>query len=108
LVAKRILDEGIDLPSVRTAVLLASSTSQREWIQRRGRVLRQDPTDPAKRATIYDIPSLTTAADLSDEVHERIVRTECERLSTFNNDAANSADNNNRIAEIRATYLGHR
>lgn len=106
LVAKKILDEGVDIPSVRTAILMASSTSQREWVQRRGRVLRRDPSDPDKRATIYDIPALTTAAGLTDNAHETIVRTECERLDAFNNEASNSSANNDFIASARAKYLG--
>jgi superfamily II DNA or RNA helicase len=40
LVAIRCLDEGVDVPSTRTAYLLASSSNPREFIQRRGRVLR--------------------------------------------------------------------
>ncbi len=108
LVAKRILDEGVDLPSVRRAVLLASSTSPREWIQRRGRVLRKDPSDPAKKATIYDIPALTFGNGLSDDTHLTIVETECDRLSVFNTDALNSYDNSDFISDTRSKYLGNR
>jgi superfamily II DNA or RNA helicase len=39
----KVLDEGIDIPQTDTAFLLASSTVRREWVQRRGRVLRQSP-----------------------------------------------------------------
>jgi superfamily II DNA or RNA helicase len=52
VVAIRCLDEGIDIPDVRTAFLLASSTNPRQFIQRRGRILRNSP---GKRiAYIYD------------------------------------------------------
>lgn len=107
LVAKRILDEGVDLPSVRRAILLASSTSPREWVQRRGRVLRMDPADPDKKATIYDIPALTFGAGLSDDTHTTIVETECDRLAAFNRDAVNSFSNSGFIADTRTKYLGH-
>jgi superfamily II DNA or RNA helicase len=40
LVAIRCLDEGVDLPVLDHAVILASSTNPREYVQRRGRVLR--------------------------------------------------------------------
>ena len=40
LTAKKVLDEGFNAPAIDTAFFLASSTSHREWIQRRGRVLR--------------------------------------------------------------------
>ncbi|TDD44200.1 DEAD/DEAH box helicase [Nonomuraea terrae] len=41
LTAMKVLDEGIDLPETDTAYLLASSTVRREWVQRRGRILRR-------------------------------------------------------------------
>ena len=37
------LDEGVDIPSVTHALILASSKNPREFIQRRGRVLRTAP-----------------------------------------------------------------
>lgn len=43
LVAIRCLDEGVDIPSLTHALILASSTNSREFIQRRGRVLRSAP-----------------------------------------------------------------
>ena len=43
LVAIRCLDEGVNIPSIRTAFILASSTNPKEYIQRRGRVLRKYP-----------------------------------------------------------------
>ena len=46
-------NEGINVPSTRTAVFVASSTNPREFIQRRGRVLRHSPGK--QRARIYDI-----------------------------------------------------
>lgn len=41
IVAIRCLDEGVNIPSISTAFLLASSTNPKEYIQRRGRVLRK-------------------------------------------------------------------
>ncbi|MFF3765891.1 DEAD/DEAH box helicase family protein [Streptomyces sp. NPDC001922] len=41
LTAMAVLDEGIDIPQTDTAYLLASSTVRREWVQRRGRILRR-------------------------------------------------------------------
>lgn len=41
IVAIRCLDEGVDLPAVTHALILASSRNPREFIQRRGRVLRR-------------------------------------------------------------------
>jgi superfamily II DNA or RNA helicase len=41
VVAVKCLDEGIDVPQVHQAILVASSTSEREFVQRRGRILRK-------------------------------------------------------------------
>lgn len=43
VVAIKCLDEGVDLPSVSHALILASSKNPREFVQRRGRVLRLSP-----------------------------------------------------------------
>lgn len=53
LVAIRCLDEGIDIPSIKAALILASNDDYREFVQRRGRILRlyNDKT----HADIYDI-----------------------------------------------------
>lgn len=52
VVAIRCLDEGIDLPDLRMGFLLASSTNPRQFVQRRGRLLRNSPGK--NRAIIYD------------------------------------------------------
>ena len=41
MIAIRCLDEGIDVPACRTAFILASSRNPRQFIQRRGRILRR-------------------------------------------------------------------
>ncbi len=43
LVSIRCLDEGVDIPDVSHALILASSQNPRQFIQRRGRVLRKAP-----------------------------------------------------------------
>lgn len=52
VVAIKCLDEGVDIPSIRTAIILASSSNSSEFIQRRGRVLRRSKGKP--NAEIYD------------------------------------------------------
>lgn len=44
LVAIRCLDEGVDIPAIQTAVILASSGNPRQFVQRRRRILRRIPT----------------------------------------------------------------
>lgn len=62
LAAIRCLDEGINIPSIKSALILSSNDDYREFVQRRGRILRtyQDK----KSAIIYDVivlPSIDTA-----------------------------------------------
>lgn len=53
LVANRVLDEGVDLPEVKTAIVLGGLSSQRQAIQRLGRVLRKGSA--GRRATLYEV-----------------------------------------------------
>ena len=53
LVANRVLDEGVDLPQVKTAIVVGGLGSQRQAIQRLGRVLRRDDRD--RRAVLYEV-----------------------------------------------------
>jgi len=64
LVAIRCLDEGIDVPATRSAYLLASSENPKQFVQRRGRVLRRFPGK--EKALIVDflfikVPNSDTA-----------------------------------------------
>jgi superfamily II DNA or RNA helicase len=52
LVAMRCLDEGVDIPDARTGYLLASSSNPRQFIQRRGRLLRLADGKEPGRATL--------------------------------------------------------
>ncbi|MCC6497157.1 MAG: DEAD/DEAH box helicase family protein [Propionibacteriaceae bacterium] len=55
VVAIRCLDEGIDIPVTDHALILASSTVEREYIQRRGRVLRRAPATGKVSAEVHDL-----------------------------------------------------
>ena len=55
ITAVKCLDEGVDIPSVETAIIMASSGNPRQYIQRRGRVLRQSKKTGKTKAIIYDI-----------------------------------------------------
>lgn len=61
LVAIKCLDEGVNIPSIKTAFILASSTNPKEYIQRRGRVLRKFPDKDF--AIIYDFITLPFPVD---------------------------------------------
>ena len=63
LVAIRCLDEGINIPSIKSALILSSNDNYREFVQRRGRILRL--YEGKKIAHIYDVivlPSISNKA----------------------------------------------
>ena len=93
LLAKKVLDEGVDIPSVREAFLVASSTVQREWIQRRGRVLRSHPNKPW--AILHDflaLPPVDLVKDAgpADSDLRRIIQGELSRALSFAAHARNA------------------
>lgn len=87
LVAMHCLDEGVDVPSTRAAYILASSGNPREFIQRRGRILRR--AEGKAHATIHDLiaaPPRASSADFADATfasERSIVRHELARFKEF-------------------------
>ena len=93
LLAKKVLDEGVDIPSVREAFLVASSTVEREWIQRRGRILRCHPDKPW--AILHDFLALppvdlVQATGPADNDLRKIVQGELSRALSFAAHARNA------------------
>ena len=91
LLAKKVLDEGVDIPSIREAFIVASSTVEREWVQRRGRVLRRHPGK--KHAVVHDFLALPPprTARMGDKALKGLVRRELERALAFAGHARNAA-----------------
>lgn len=66
VISIRCLDEGVDIPSATHALILASSRNEREFIQRRGRILRTAPNKTiATLADILVLPGEVTKSDSS-------------------------------------------
>lgn len=74
IVAIKCLDEGIDIPDTRNALIMASSKTEREWIQRRGRLLRKAPGK--QKATIYDCIVVPARVDEDGNILDVISPTE--------------------------------
>ena len=109
LVAIRCLDEGVNIPSIKTAFILASSTNPKEYVQRRGRVLRRYPGK--SYATIYDFVTLPISLDMVDRFENDIVEStkslakrEIHRMKDFASIAENPFDSDSLIAEIQHKY----
>lgn len=97
LVAIKCLDEGIDIPSAHTAILMSSSTNPREYIQRIGRVIRQSPEK--EYATIYDIivkPNIRAIDSDFAKIEKRIFEKELERAKEI----AFNSQNNSHIMKL--------
>jgi superfamily II DNA or RNA helicase len=93
LVAMKCLDEGVDIPSAKTAIIMASTSNPRQYIQRRGRILRK--SKDKNIAIIYDmivIPNLDKIKKLGEKVYKfekTNLKKETNRYREFAKDAEN-------------------
>ena len=107
LVAMKCLDEGVDIPPVRKAILMASSSNPREYIQRIGRVIRRYPGK--EEAVIYDIivvPSFNRLFPEFRAIEWKIFEKEIERYEEIATDAINNAEALEIIYNIKDTVMG--
>lgn len=66
LVASHVLNEGVDVPDARIAIILSGTGSTREYIQRLGRVLRKGSTSN-KQAILYEVVTENTSEERTSE-----------------------------------------
>lgn len=98
LISIKCLDEGVDIPDVSHALILASSQNPRQFIQRRGRVLRKSPGKHI--AVIHD--ALVIPVDAEKEPEQiSLLKSELLRAIEF----ANSAINKTAGAELRSIAI---
>lgn len=109
LVAIKCLDEGMNIPAIKTAFILASSTNPKEYIQRRGRVLRK--FEGKDYAEIYDfitlprpLDSVPTFGNDNLSIEKNLARKEMNRMIDFALLAKNPTDSNEFIYKIREVY----
>ena len=105
LVAIKCLDEGVDIPSVKRAFILSSSTNSKEFIQRRGRVLRKH--QDKKYAEIYDfmvVPLLSNKDNESFKYHKKYLEKELVRYREFARLAINYPECEKPLIDIAARY----
>lgn len=96
LVAIRCLDEGVDVPQTRNAIILSSTGNPREYIQRRGRVLRRSKGKDVAR--IYDYMVIPGNNCTNDE--RQIFLSEYRRFKEFADIALNREEDFNLIEKI--------
>ena len=108
IVAIKCLDEGVNIPSIKMAFILASSTNPKEYIQRRGRVLRKAANKPY--AIIYDFVTLPTPLDYvnaeSDfaKMDRSLICKELMRMQEFGEIAINSSKTDALMKTILEKY----
>jgi len=87
LVGIKCLDEGIDIKNARIAIIMASSTNPREYVQRVGRVIRVDKNKDI--SIIYDL--IVKTVDENDKP-DNILQKEARRAFMIAKDALNYED----------------
>ena len=103
LIAIRCLDEGVDIPAIKTAIILASSSNARQFIQRRGRILRPHPSK--QQATLFDTIVIPPTLDRETwEVEKNLLRKELLRFLTFAELADNAAEATAKLLRLQEQY----
>lgn len=106
LVAIRCLDEGVDVPRTENAYILASSSNPRQFIQRRGRVLRK--ATGKKRANIYDFIVIPDDDDYinsdSFNVERNLLKKELSRVNEFASMSENPGYSLDVLRRIKIKY----
>ncbi len=94
----RVLDEGVDVPQVSHAYLLASNTVKRQWIQRRGRILRRCDAIGKKLAHLHDF--VVIPPNPRDSGGRAILKSELDRAQEFAELAENAGSNGGPFDQI--------
>ena len=102
LVAIKCLDEGVDVPSTRNAFIMASTGNPKEYIQRRGRVLRRSPGK--EFANIFDFIIVPNEPFIDSDSEIQILESECKRFVEFAKYAINRDEDYEIIDKIYSKH----
>lgn len=106
ITAIKCLDEGVNIPGIQTAFILSSSRNPKEFIQRRGRLLRR--SEGKNKAVIYDF--VTLPRDLDDVLptnyneDKSIILGELARINEFGKLASNREKAEELMTHIMDSY----
>ena len=95
------LDEGIDIPSIKRAIVLYSIDREKQFVQRRGRILRTI-RGTSKTADIYDVVILPHGTNMHPAETERLLKKELRRYQAFATLALNAKEATQTIKEALA------
>ncbi|MCO6008283.1 DEAD/DEAH box helicase family protein [Actinoallomurus purpureus] len=102
LVSMRCLDEGVDLPDARIAYMLASSSNPRQFIQRRGRILRRASGKTA--AEVIDFVAVPPQDQELFETERNLFRREMQRFVEFAKHSENYGEALSELRDLREYY----
>lgn len=109
LIAIKCLDEGVDVPATQTAYILASSTNPREFIQRRGRVLRKHPLK--EFSFIHDFIVVPRPLNQIHQIEPKVfnmernlLKREMARFTEFAQLALNGPEAHDKLNQIKHAY----
>ena len=104
IIAVKCLDEGVDVPSTKAAFFLASTTNPKEFVQRRGRVLRL--AQGKSRADIYDfiVVPRPEYVKLKRDVDASLLKREMPRFAEFAGSAINEFKARSKIRDLLNSY----
>ncbi len=100
--AIKCLDEGLDLPALDSAILVSSNRTEREWIQRRGRILRR--SEGKEYAVIHDVVMLPAPSKYLTKAERDFIESELNRVESFGRDAINVTDVLAELGRLRSNY----
>lgn len=105
LFAMKMLDEGVDVPRAEVGIFASSTGNPRQFIQRRGRLLRKHK-DKAY-STIYDmvvIPKLNSSLGDMLSIERNLVKNELNRVAYFASLAMNFYDSKETLNQVCQKY----
>ena len=104
LTSMKCLDEGVDVPRSELAIFCSSTGNPRQFIQRRGRVLRTHPDK--KMAELHDLVVLPEVNPYSDSyrMEQSLVRGELLRVRNFANLSENPSFSELELREVLDHY----
>ncbi|NJB35325.1 DEAD/DEAH box helicase family protein [Croceivirga sp. JEA036] len=105
LFAMKMLDEGVDIPRAEVGIFASSTGNPRQFIQRRGRLLRKHKDKVY--STIYDmvvIPKLESHTDELFSIEKSLVRNELNRVAYFSSLSMNFYDSKVTLLNVCRKY----
>ena len=104
LISMKCLDEGVDIPRSELAIFCASTGNPRQFIQRRGRILRNHPDK--HKAAIHDlvVAPVINNAEESFSMEKNLLRNELKRVRDFASMSENADFAYNELNEVLSYY----